>query len=73
MVVWFGRGSHYELADLVSCGSLQIVEESHVVTRRLDRRLSLHAIECWSPDVYKSFSKERSLVGDLSRNEIGLR
>ena len=55
MVVWFGRGSHYELANLVSCGSLQIVEESHVVTRRLDCRLSLYAIECWSPDVYKLF------------------
>lgn len=54
-MIWFGRGSHYELADLVSCGSLQIVEESHVVTRSLDCRLSLHAIECWSPDVYKIF------------------
>ena len=55
MVVWFGRGSHYELADLVSCGSLQIVEESHVVTRKLDGRLFLQGIECRSPNVYKSF------------------
>ena len=55
MVVWFGRGSHYELADLVSCGSLQIVEESHVVTRKLDGRLFLHGIECWSPVVCMIF------------------